>query len=44
LIISAVKPVADVQLQIILKEPIMPGQKGQITLKFDSTNFDGVSV
>ena len=24
------------------KEPIMPGQKGQITLKFDSTNFDGV--
>jgi hypothetical protein len=24
------------------KRPILPGQKGKITLKFNSANFDGV--
>ena len=24
------------------KDPILPGQKGKITLKFNSANFDGV--
>ena len=42
LIISAVKPGCGCTAPDYTKEPIMPGQKGQITLKFDSTNFDGV--
>ncbi|WP_213190549.1 DUF1573 domain-containing protein [Cloacibacterium caeni] len=42
LIISAVKPGCGCTAPDYTKEPIMPGQKGKITLKFDSTNFDGV--
>ena len=42
LIISNVKPGCGCTAPDYTKEPIMPGQKGQITLKFDSTNFDGV--
>lgn len=42
LIISSVKPTCGCTVPDYTKEPIMPGKKGQITLKFDSTNFDGV--
>ncbi len=41
LIISAVKPGCGCTAPDYSKEPILPGQKGFITLKFDSTNFDG---
>ena len=42
LIISAVKPGCGCTAPEYTKEPILPGQKGQITLKFDSANFDGL--
>ena len=42
LVISQVKPSCGCTAPDYTKEPIMPGQKGQITLKFDSSNFDGL--
>ena len=42
LIISSVKPGCGCTAPDYTKEPILPGKSGQITLKFDSTNFDGV--
>jgi len=41
LIISNVKPGCGCTVPDYTKEPILPGQKGKITLHFDSTNFDG---
>lgn len=41
LIISNVKPGCGCTAPTFTKEPIMPGQKGQITLAFDSSSFDG---
>lgn len=41
LIISAVKPACGCTAPEYTKEPIMPGQKGKVTLAFDPTNFDG---
>lgn len=42
LIISQVKPGCGCTVPDYTKEPIMPGKKGKITLKFDSSNFDGM--
>lgn len=42
LIISQVKPGCGCTVPDYTKEPILPGQKGKITLKFDSTNFNGL--
>lgn len=42
LIISQVKPGCGCTAPDYTKEPILPGKKGQITLKFDSSNFDGM--
>lgn len=42
LIISMVKPACGCTAPDYTKEPIMPGQKGQITLRFDSSSFDGL--
>ena len=42
LIISQVKPGCGCTAPDYTKDPILPGQKGKITLKFDSTNFDGL--
>jgi len=42
LIISQVKPGCGCTVPDYTKDPILPGQKGQITLKFDSSNFDGL--
>ncbi|UFH33763.1 DUF1573 domain-containing protein [Chryseobacterium sp. C-71] len=41
LIISEVKPGCGCTAPEFTKEPILPGQKGKITLSFDSTSFDG---
>ena len=41
LIISHVKPGCGCTAPEFTKEPILPGQKGKITLSFDSSNFDG---
>ena len=41
LIISSVKPGCGCTAPDYTKDPIMPGSKGKITLKFDSSNFDG---
>ena len=41
LIISSVKPGCGCTAPDYTKEPILPGKKGTITLKFDSSNFDG---
>ncbi len=41
LIIARVQPGCGCTVSEFTKEPIMTGQKGQITLKFDSSNFDG---
>lgn len=41
LIISNVKPGCGCTVPDYTKEPILPGQKGKITLHFDSANFDG---
>ncbi|GGG55576.1 DUF1573 domain-containing protein [Epilithonimonas arachidiradicis] len=41
LIISNVKPGCGCTVPDYTKEPILPGQKGKITLHFDSSNFDG---
>ena len=42
LIISQVKPACGCTVPDYTKEPILPGQKGKITLKFDSSSFDGL--
>ncbi len=42
LIISQVKPGCGCTVPDYTKEPILPGKKGKITLKFDSSNFDGM--
>lgn len=42
LIISQVKPGCGCTAPDYTKDPILPGQKGKITLSFDSTNFDGL--
>ena len=42
LIISQVKPGCGCTVPDYTKDAILPGQKGKITLKFDSTNFDGL--
>ena len=42
LIISQVKPGCGCTVPDYTKEPILPGQKGKITLKFDSASFDGL--
>lgn len=42
LIISNVQPTCGCTVPDYTKTPIAPGQKGQITLKFDSSNFDGM--
>jgi hypothetical protein len=42
LIISQVKPGCGCTVPDYTKEPILPGKKGQITLKFDSAGFDGL--
>ena len=42
LIISQVKPGCGCTAPDYTREPIMPGQKGKITLKFDSSNFEGL--
>lgn len=42
LIISQVKPGCGCTVPEFTKDPILPGQKGKITLKFDSSNFDGL--
>ncbi|WP_417428419.1 DUF1573 domain-containing protein [Halpernia sp.] len=41
LIISEVKPTCGCTISEFTKEPILPGQKGKITLKFESEAFDG---
>lgn len=42
LIISQVKPGCGCTVPDYTKDPILPGKKGMITLKFDSSNFDGL--
>lgn len=42
LIISQVKPGCGCTVPDYTKDPILPGKKGKITLKFDSSNFDGL--
>ena len=42
LIISQVKPGCGCTVPEFTKEPILPGKKGMITLKFDSSGFDGL--
>ena len=42
LIISQVKPGCGCTVPDYTKEPILPGKKGKITLKFDSSSFDGL--
>ena len=42
LIISQVKPGCGCTVPDYTKVPIMPKKKGKITLKFDSSNFDGL--
>ncbi len=42
LIISQVVPGCGCTAPDYTKEPILPGKKGKITLKFDSSNFDGI--
>lgn len=42
LIISQVKPGCGCTVPDYTKEPILPGKKGKITLKFDSSSFDGM--
>lgn len=42
LIISEVQPGCGCTAPDFTKDPILPGQKGKITLSFDSTNFEGL--
>jgi hypothetical protein len=41
LIIAHVRPGCGCTAPEFTKDPILPGKKGKITLKFDSSNFDG---
>lgn len=41
LVISQVKPGCGCTAPDYTKDPILPGQKGKITLSFDSSSFDG---
>jgi hypothetical protein len=41
LVISEVKPGCGCTVPDFTKEPILPGKKGNITLHFDSSSFDG---
>jgi len=41
LIISNVRPGCGCTAPEFTKDPILPGQKGKITLRFDSSSFDG---
>ncbi|QCX53404.1 DUF1573 domain-containing protein [Elizabethkingia sp. JS20170427COW] len=42
LIISSVKPGCGCTAPEYTKDPILPGQKGQVKLKFDSSSFEGL--
>lgn len=42
LIISSVKPACGCTVPSYTTEPIMPGKKGYVNLKFDSSSFDGL--
>ncbi|OPC56978.1 DUF1573 domain-containing protein [Elizabethkingia miricola] len=42
LVISTVKPGCGCTAPEYTKDPILPGQKGKVTLKFDSSSFDGL--
>lgn len=42
LIISSVNPTCGCTVPDFTTTPILPGKKGKITLKFNSTNFEGV--
>lgn len=42
LIISSVHPTCGCTVPEYTKEPILPNQKGKITLKFNSGNFEGI--
>lgn len=42
LVISEVVPGCGCTAPSFTKEPILPGKKGQITLSFDSSSFDGL--
>lgn len=42
LVISQVKPGCGCTAPDYTRTPILPGQKGKITLSFDSSNFDGL--
>lgn len=44
LIISTVKPACGCTAPNYTTEPIAPGQKGSVTLSFDSANFSGVTT
>jgi len=41
LVISAVKPACGCTAPDFTSEPILPGKTGKVTLKFDSSSFDG---
>lgn len=41
LIISSVKPGCGCTAPDFTKDPILPGKSGKVTLKFDSSSFDG---
>lgn len=42
LIISEVKPGCGCTAPSFTKDPIMPGKKGEVTLSFDSSSFEGL--
>ncbi|CAM3372518.1 DUF1573 domain-containing protein [Elizabethkingia occulta] len=42
LVISTVKPGCGCTVPEYTKDPILPGQKGKVTLKFDSSSFEGL--
>lgn len=42
LIITEVKPACGCTAPSFTKDPILPGQKGEVVLSFDSSSFDGV--
>lgn len=44
LVISEVKPGCGCTVPDYTKEPILPGKKGKVTLKFDSSSFDGMQI
>lgn len=42
LVISSVHPTCGCTVPDYTKDPILPGKKGKITLKFNSSNFEGM--